>query len=83
MLAQESPDFSPRGNAAGKLDPTILGGLGAYDPRPTGSGIGQGVQPRSVGLDRAGTYRGAFEPGVAELWTTPWTAGNIGGVVED
>lgn len=83
VLAQEDPAFDPKGNAAAKLDPSILDARGAYDPRPAGPGIAIGIPPQDSGLDRSANYRGAFENGAAELWTTPWTALNIGGVLAD
>jgi hypothetical protein len=82
VLRQEDPAFNPRGNAAGKLDPSILDARGPYDPRPTGTNVG--IQPQDTGLDRAATYRGAFERDTSiEIWTTPWTVGNMGGIVAD
>ncbi len=83
VLVQEDPQFGPRGDVDGKLRSTMQGGAWLpYDPRPTGADIGP--QPQDTGLDRAATFRGAFEgSGAVDLWTTPWTAGNIGGILAD
>jgi hypothetical protein len=52
-----------------------------YDPRPTGTDVG--IPPQDTGLDRSATYRGAFENGATQLWTTGWTAANQGGLIVD
>jgi hypothetical protein len=41
------------------------------------------LSPQDTGLDRAATYRGAFENGAPVLWTTGWTAGNTAGLIAD
>jgi hypothetical protein len=82
VLAQEDPDFSGKGDTDGKLRSTMQGGVTPYDPRPTGTAATLvGVPPQEASLDRSATYRGAFEPGAATLWTTPWSAARIGGIL--
>jgi hypothetical protein len=78
LVAEDAAGFTGAGGADGKL-PTI--GVTAYDPRPTGTELG--LTPQDTGLDRSATYRGAFEHGAAELWTTGWTAGNAAGLIAD
>ena len=81
VLVVEDPSYDPRGNG-GLLDYRTAGGITPQDPRPTGAGATEvGITPQDGGLDRSATYRGAFEPGAAELWTTPWSAGYLGGIV--
>lgn len=78
-LTSEDTLIVPTGNVAGKLDATLL--AQPIDPDPTFGACGaNGVPPRHPGLDRAATYRGAFEPG-ADNWTTGWTALNRGGLL--
>jgi hypothetical protein len=86
VLVQEDPGFNPL-QPDGKLEWGVAGsnpgGVTPYDLRPTGDGVQVGITPQDTGLDRAGNYRGAFENGATELWTTPWSAGNIGGILAD
>ena len=71
-LTQPDPTWAPTGNADGKLDSS----LGApYQPKPVfGPGVIGGVTPRGPGLNRAATFRGAFDATVPGLWTDNWTA---------
>jgi hypothetical protein len=79
VMVKEDPPatFTGKGNAAGK----VAGFAGPYDPRPTGTDVG--IPPQDTGLDRAATYRGAFENAATQLWTTGWTAANQGGLLAD
>jgi len=82
-LVVEDPSFDPKGNS-GLLNYRTAGGITPQDPRPTGSAAtATGLVPRDSRLDASATYRGAFEPGAAELWTTPWTAAYLGGIIEE
>jgi hypothetical protein len=81
VLVQESPvNFTGGGGADGKLP---FAGLVPYDPRPVIGGDCdlEGLQPQDTGLDRSATYRGAFEPGATELWTTGWSAAWASGLL--
>jgi hypothetical protein len=78
LVAEDAAGFTGKGGADGKL-PAL--GITPYNPRPTGSDLG--ITPTGPGLDRAATYRGAFENGAPELWTTGWTAGNAAGLIAD
>jgi hypothetical protein len=81
-LANEDATFNPTGNAAGKLVAALKGT--PINPRPTGAvGVDGGVVPTAPGLDRAATYRGAFDRTAPELWTTGWTVLSIGGLLAD
>ena len=80
LVAENAAGFTGQGGADGKLP---AGGISPYDPRPTGDCLLSGLQPQADGLDRAATYRGAFEPGAVELWTTGWTATNAAGLIAD
>lgn len=76
-LTVEDQTFDPTGNAAGKLDATVK--PLPINPRPTGAtGVGNCVSPRGPGLDPGATYRGAFLRTAPTLWTTGWTAMNVG-----
>jgi hypothetical protein len=82
VLAQEDPDFSGKGDTDGKLRSTMQGGVTPYDPRPSAAAAALvGIPPQDSGLDRSATYRGAFEDGAATLWTTPWSAARLGGIL--
>lgn len=71
--------FDPRGNAAGKLNTSLK--PTKINPRPTGLGF-TGIAPQGNGLDRTATYRGAFPTStLLPLWTTGWTALNVGGIL--
>jgi hypothetical protein len=78
LVAEDAAGFTGAGGADGKL-PT--GGVSPYNPRPTGTELG--LSPFGSDLDRAATYRGAFEFGATTLWTTGWTAGNTAGLIAD
>jgi hypothetical protein len=78
LVQEDAAGFSGKGGLDGKL-PAL--GITAYDPRPTGTELG--LPPQDSGLDRAATYRGAFENGAPVLWTTGWTAGNAAGLIAD
>ena len=81
-LANESTYFDPTGNAAGKLVPALM--AVPINPRPNSgiTGTGGCVVPQGPGLVGV-SYRGAFERVAAVLWTTDWTALNIGGLLAD
>ncbi len=80
-LVQEDPTFDPKG-VAGKLPYRTSPTITPMDPRPTGTAAtAVGLPPRDSRLDGSATYRGAFEPGAPELWTTPWTAAYLGGII--
>ena len=81
-LQNESTYFDPTGNAAGKLDSSLK--AVPINPRPN-SGLTGTVgcsSPQGPGLTGVG-YRGAFERVAPTLWTTDWTALNIGGILAD
>jgi hypothetical protein len=78
LVNENASGFTGQGGGDGKL-PT--GGVTPYDPRPTGTELG--LTPQDSGLDRAATYRGAFENGAPVLWTTGWTASNAAGLIAD
>jgi hypothetical protein len=82
-LTKEDQTFNPTGNAAGKIDSTLK--TSPIDPRPAFSlsGVTGGVSPQGPGLDSSATYRGAFDRTAPVLWTTGWTALNIGGLLAD
>ncbi len=81
-LANESTYFDPTGNATGKLDATLK--AIPINPRPNAglTGTVGCVAPQGPGL-RSVVYRGAFERVASKLWTTDWTALNIGGLLAD
>ena len=85
ILVVEDPCYDPKGNS-GVLD-FRTGGSGCaspQDPRPTGiAASAVGLPPTDSRLDGSATYRGAFEPGATTLWTTPWTAGYLGGILAE
>jgi hypothetical protein len=79
-LVKEDQSFNPTGNASGKLVASLK--TSPINPRPnlTGGIIGC-VAPQNPGVDRSATYRGAFVRTAPTLWTTGWTALNIGGLL--
>jgi len=81
-LQNESTYFDPTGNAAGKLDATLK--PVPINPRPNSglTGTGGCIAPQGPGLTGV-TYRGAFERVAPVLWTTDWTALNVGGILAD
>ncbi|MEX2207232.1 MAG: hypothetical protein WEF50_13465 [Myxococcota bacterium] len=81
-LTNEDTTFDPTGNADGKLDPSIK--PAPINPRPLGglTGTAGCVFPPNPALSKV-NYRGAFASTAVTLWTTPWTALNIGGVLAD
>jgi hypothetical protein len=81
-LSNEDTTFDPTGNAAGKLDPSLK--PLPINPRPLGglTGTAGCVVPPNPALTKV-TYRGAFASTAVTLWTTGWTALNIGGVLAD
>ena len=81
-LQNEVTFFDPTGNAAGKLDATLK--ATPINPRPNSGVTGTAgcVAPQGPGLTGV-TYRGAFERVAPLLWTTDWTALNIGGILAD
>jgi hypothetical protein len=82
-LVEEDATFDPTGNAAGKLDSTLIGANGLINPRP-GAGIG-GVGgcggPTEPGTDGSAVYRGAFISSASRIWTTDWTVLSIAGLL--
>jgi len=81
-LVNEDQTFDPQGNAAGKLDATLK--PSPINPRPNAglTGTGSCVLPQGPGLTKV-TYRGAFDRTAPLLWTTDWTALNVGGLLAD
>ncbi len=81
-LAKEDQTFDPTGDAAGKLVASLK--ATPMNPRPnlTGGTVGC-VAPQNPGVDRSATHRGAFVRTAPTLWTTDWTAMNIGGLLAD
>lgn len=83
-LVQRDPTFDPTGNSAGKLDATLKSvKLNPRTASGSGTNAGNGVVPQGPSLDRGATYRGAFPFSAPKLWTTGWTALNIGGIMAD
>lgn len=84
-LIQRDPTFAAKGNATGKLVASLK--ATKLNPRTAGSLTpnlgGLGVVPQGANLDRSATYRGAFSTTAPRLWTTGWTALNIGGIMVD
>jgi hypothetical protein len=80
-LVNEDTTFDPTGNAAGKLDPTVK--PAPINPRPLGGLTGTAGCVAPKGSLTAVTYRGAFDGTGVTLWTTNWTAVNIGGLLAD
>jgi hypothetical protein len=83
-LVKEDQTFDPTATiSGGKL---VAGALKPVpmNPRPnlTGGIVGC-VAPQNPGVDRSATYRGAFVRTAPTLWTTDWTAMNIGGMLAD
>jgi hypothetical protein len=80
-LVKEDQTFNPTGNAAGKLDATLK--ATRVNPRPAAGFVGVGgcTPPRGPGLNAAATFRGAFQSTATTLWTTGWTALNVGGLL--
>lgn len=78
LILREDPNHD--GSSATGIYPEAgMTDTNGYDPRPTNAEDCEVPQEKS--LDRSATYRGAFEPGVAELWTTGWTAAEIGNML--
>jgi hypothetical protein len=83
-LIEEDQTFNPTGNAAGKLDATLVGANGLLNPRPPiGVGAGGCSGPTEPGTDGAASYRGAFIRSAPVIWTTPWTVLNSAGLMAD
>jgi hypothetical protein len=82
-LANEDITFDPRGDASGKLAASLKPG-GAINPRPFGAaGLVGGISPGGHSVPSPDvTFRGAF-PSSGTLWTTDWTALNLGGILVD
>lgn len=80
-LIVEDQTFNPTGNAQGKIDSSLK--AAKINPRPAGglTGVGGCTSPRGPGLDPGATYRGAFVGSAPKLWTTGWTALNVGGLL--
>jgi hypothetical protein len=80
-LENEDQTFDPQGNASGKLTAAIK--ATKINPRPKLglAGLAGCPGPQNPGLDAAATYRGAFARTAPTLWTTGWTALNVGGVL--
>ncbi len=87
-LVQSDISFDPNGPAnSGHLSGAKPGAAGTptgpIDPRPAGAtGTTGGTPGRTPGVDNA-TFRGGFDSTQPELWTTGWTALNLGGVLAD
>lgn len=81
-LVNEDQTFDPQGNPAGKIDATLK--PSPINPRPNAglTGTGGCVVPQGPGLSRV-VYRGAFDRTASILWTTDWTALNVGGLLAD
>lgn len=89
-LVYEDTSFHPRGGVCpGALCGKLHAGLkpAAIDPRPAAGSstatVADGCTPKDSGLDRAATYRGAFDRSAPELWTTGWTVLNTAGLLAD
>jgi hypothetical protein len=82
-LIEEDQSFNPTGNAAGKLDATLVGANGLLNPRPNAglSGVGGCAGPTEPGTDIGATYRGAFIRTATTIWTTGWTVMNRAGLM--
>jgi hypothetical protein len=79
-LVNEDLTFNPRGNGSGKLDATLKPG-GAINPRAmTGAGGVGGIAPGGHPVPSQATIRGAFFS-TGDLWTTGWSALNLGGIL--
>jgi hypothetical protein len=83
-LVEEDQTFTLTGNAAGKLDSTLVGAVNpVLDPRPAAGLVGTGgsVAPTIKGITST-TYRGAFNPlASVPLWTNGWTVRSIAGLI--
>jgi hypothetical protein len=79
-LVKEDQTFDPQGDANGKLAASLK--AGGINPRPAAGLVGTGgcVVPQGAGLQGV-TYRGAFDRTAPTIWTTGWTALNIGGLL--
>jgi len=83
-LMEEDHTFNPTGNAAGKLDATLLGANGLLNPRPVAGVFAIGCAgPSEPGTAGGATYRGAFATSESVLWTTGWTVLNRAGLMAD
>jgi hypothetical protein len=84
-LIEEDHTFDPRGNAAGKLDGTLVGANGVTNPRPGAgiAGVGGCAAPAAFGTDPSAVYRGAFSRTANTIWTTSWTVLNLAGLLAD
>jgi len=78
VLVREDPNHDAS-SANGVFPEAGMTQLNGYDPRPLLPAAGE--VPREESLDRAADFHGAFEAGAAELWTTGWTALEIGNVL--
>lgn len=79
-LVKEDQSFDPTGDAAGKLAASLK--ASPIDPRPNSGLTGTGgavAGPKP--LVSAASYRGAFLRTAPTLWTTGWTALNLGGLL--
>jgi hypothetical protein len=82
-LVEEDQTFTLTGNAAGKLDSSLVGVLNpVFDPRVSGlAGVGGCVPPSVRGITNT-TFRGAFNPSLlVPLWTNGWTVRSIAGLI--
>jgi hypothetical protein len=79
-LVKEDQTFDPQGDANGKLSAGLKSS--PINPRPAAglTGTGGCVVPQGAGLT-AVTYRGAFDRTAPTIWTTGWTALNLGGLL--
>jgi hypothetical protein len=79
-LSKEDASFNLTGDVNGKLVASLK--ASPINPRPTGFvGVSGCTNPRGPGLTTNATYRGAFLSSAPTLWTTGWTAMNIGGLL--
>lgn len=78
VLVTEDPNHGAS-SATGVFPAAGMSETNGYDPRPLVAEAGETPQEKS--LDRSATYRGAFEAGAPELWTTGWTAAEISNMV--
>jgi hypothetical protein len=79
-LVKEDQTFDPQGDANGKLAASLK--TSPINPRPAAglTGTGGCVAPQGAGLTTV-TYRGAFDRTAPTIWTTGWTALNVGGLL--
>jgi hypothetical protein len=81
-LIEEDQTFPLTGNASGKLDGTLK--PNRINPRPAAGFVGVvGCTPAAGPSLSPVTFRGAFSAAAGTLWTTGWTALNIGHVLAD